>query len=142
MVNSSAPLKSLSWSKINGIITSGASKGGGGGGGVVNPGYPVPPATPGIPTGTTATAINAVAKTVTISQNPTISTASANVVYGSVGGQSIIAVMRQGQNNASLNEAGVLTQSDVPLIPNPAPTKAALIPSKYTVAEALTQIKI
>ena len=97
---------------------------------------------PGIPTGTTATAINAVAKTITISQNPTISTAPANVVYGSVGGQSIIAVMRQGQNNASLNEGGVLTQSDVPLIPNPAPTKAALIPSKYTVAEALTQIKI
>jgi len=97
---------------------------------------------PGIPTGTTATAINAVAKTVTISQNPTISTAPANVVYGSVGGQSVIAVMRQGQNNASLNEAGVLTQSDVPLIPNPVPTKAALIPSKYTVAEALTQIKI
>jgi hypothetical protein len=97
---------------------------------------------PGIPTGSTATAINSGAKTITISQNPTISTAAANVVYGSVGGQSIIAVMRQGQNNASLNEAGVLTQSDVPLIPNPVPTKAALIPSKYTVAEALTQIKI
>lgn len=97
---------------------------------------------PGIPTGSTATAINSGAKTITISQNPTISTATANVVYGSVGGQSIIAVMRQGQNNASLNEAGVLTQSDVPLIPNPVPTKATLIPSKYTVAEALTQIKI
>jgi hypothetical protein len=97
---------------------------------------------PGIPTGSTATAINSGAKTITISQNPTISTAAANVVYGSVGGQSIIAVMRQGQNNASLNEAGVLTQSDIPLIPNPVPTKAALIPSKYTVAEALTQIKI
>jgi hypothetical protein len=97
---------------------------------------------PGIPTGSTATAINSGAKTITISQNPTISTAAANVVYGSVGGQSIIAVMRQGQNNASLNEAGVLTQSDIPLIPNPVPTKATLIPSKYTVAEALTQIKI
>ena len=97
---------------------------------------------PGIPTNTTATAINTGAKTITISQNPTISTASANVVYGSVGGQAIIAVMRQGQNNATLNEAGVLTQSDIPLIPNPAPTEANLLSSTYTVAQALPQIKI
>ena len=97
---------------------------------------------PGIPVGSTATAINSGAKTVTISQTPTISTASANVVYGSVGGQSIIAVMRQGQNNATLNEAGILTQSDIPLIPNPAPTEANLISSVYTVAQALPQIKI
>jgi hypothetical protein len=97
---------------------------------------------PGIPANTTATAINSGAKTVTISANPTLSTASANVVYGNVGGQAIIAVMRQGQNNASLNEAGVLTQSDIPLIPNPAPQAATLIPSQYTVAEAVAQIKI
>lgn len=97
---------------------------------------------PGIPTGSTATAINSGAKTITISQNPTVSTAAANVVYGSVGGQSIIAVMRQGQNNATLNEAGVLTQSDIPLIPNPTPNTANLISSVYTVPQALTQIKI
>jgi len=97
---------------------------------------------PGIPVGSTATAINSGAKTITISQTPTISTASANVVYGSVGGQAIIAVMRQGQNNATLNEAGVLTQSDIPLIPNPTPTEANLISSVYTVAQALPQIKI
>ena len=97
---------------------------------------------PGIPVNTTATAINAVAKTITLSANPTLSTASANAVYGNIGGQAIIAVMRQGQNNASLNEAGVLTQQDIPLIPGTAPQPAALIPSKYTVAEALTQIKI
>jgi len=97
---------------------------------------------PGIPVGSTATAINTGAKTITISQNPTVSTASANVVYGSVGGQSIIAVMRQGQNNATLNEAGVLTQSDIPLIPNPPPTAANLISSVYTVPQALPQIKI
>jgi len=97
---------------------------------------------PGIPANTTATAINTGAKTITISNNPTLSTAKANVVYGNVGGQAIIAVMRQGQNNASLNEAGVLTQQDIPLIPNPAPQKATLIPSQYTVAEAVAQIKI
>ena len=97
---------------------------------------------PGIPVGSTATAINSGAKTITISQTPTISTASANVVYGSVGGQAIIAVMRQGQNNATLNEAGILTQSDIPLIPNPAPTEANLLSSTYTVAQALPQIKI
>jgi hypothetical protein len=50
--------------------------------------------------------------------------------------------MRQGQNNATLNEAGILTQSDIPLIPNPPPTKANLISSVYTVAQALPQIKI
>lgn len=97
---------------------------------------------PGIPANTTATAINVGAKTITLSNNPTLSTASANAVYGNVGGQAIIAVMRQGQNNASLNEAGVLTQQDIPLIPNPAPQKATLIPSQYTVAEAVAQIKI
>jgi hypothetical protein len=97
---------------------------------------------PGIPANTTATAINSGAKTLTISANPTLSTASANVVYGNVGGQSIIAVMRQGQNNATLNEAGVLTQSDIPLLPGTAPQKANLISSKYTVAEAVAQIKI
>jgi hypothetical protein len=97
---------------------------------------------PGIPVGSTATAISSGSGTITISLTPTISTASANVVYGSVGGQSIIAVMRQGQNNATLNEAGILTQSDIPLIPNPAPTEANLISSVYTVAQALPQIKI
>jgi hypothetical protein len=97
---------------------------------------------PGIPANTTATAINSGAKTITISQNPTLSTAGANIVYGSVGGQSIIAVMRQGQNNTALNEAGVLTQSDIPLIPPTAPKEANLIPSTYTVQQALAQIKI
>lgn len=97
---------------------------------------------PGIPENTTATAINATAKTITISANPTLSTAGANVVYGSVGGQSLIAVMRQGQNNAALNEAGVLTQSDVPLIPNPQPKEANLLSSTYTVQQAINQIKI
>lgn len=96
---------------------------------------------PGIPANTTATAINAGAKTITLSNNPTLSTASATAVYGNVGGQAIIAVMRQGQNNASLNEAGVLTQQDIPLIPGSS-TKATLIPSQYTVAEAVAQIKI
>jgi hypothetical protein len=95
---------------------------------------------PGIPDNTTATAIGST--TITISQNPILSTASANIVYGSVGGQSIIAVMRQGQNNTSLNEAGVLTQSDIPLIPPTAPKEANLIPSTYTVQQALAQIKI
>lgn len=97
---------------------------------------------PGIPENTTATAINSTAKTITISANPTLSTAGANIVYGNIGGQSIIAVMRQGQNNTSLDAAGVLTQSDIPLIPNPPPTQANLISSTYTIAQAINQIKI
>jgi hypothetical protein len=97
---------------------------------------------PGIPENTTATAIDSTAKTITISTNPTLSTAGANLVYGNVGGQAIIAVMRQGQNNASLNAAGVLTQSDIPLIPNPPLQEANLISSTYTVAQAISQIKV
>lgn len=97
---------------------------------------------PGIPEGTTATAINSGAKTITISQNPTLSTTGANAVYGNIGGQAIIAVMRQGQNQTALNSAGILTQGDIPLIPNPAPTQANLISSVYTVPQAVAQIKI
>lgn len=92
---------------------------------------------PGIPEGTTATAINSGAKTITLSLAPTTSTGSGNCVYGSVGGQSMIAVMRQGQNNVLLNSAGILTQSDIPLIPSPAPTEANLLSSTYTVPQVL-----
>lgn len=97
---------------------------------------------PGIPANSTVTGINTGAKTITISANPTLSTAGANIVYGNVGGQAIIAVMRQGQNNTSLNTAGVLTQSDIPLIPNPTPKEANLLPSTYTVQQAIAQVKI
>lgn len=91
---------------------------------------------PGIPAGSTATAINSGARTITISQTPTKTTSGATTVYGNVGGQAIIAVMRQGQNQTVLNASGILTQSDIPLIPNPSPTEANLLPSTYTEVQA------
>jgi hypothetical protein len=96
----------------------------------------------GIPASTTVTALNTSAQTITMSSAATISQTGANIVYGNIGGQAIIASMRQGQNQTILNAAGILSQADIPLIPNPPPTEATLIPSNYTVAQAVSQIKI
>jgi hypothetical protein len=57
------------------------------------------------------------------------------------GGQAVVATMRQGQSNAALNQAGVLTASDIPLIPNPAPQAAQLSTATYTVQQAVANIK-
>ena len=57
------------------------------------------------------------------------------------GGQAVVATMRQGQSNAALNEAGILTASDIPLIPNPSPAVATLSTATYTVAQAVANIK-
>ena len=57
------------------------------------------------------------------------------------GGQAVVAVMRQGQSNAALNEAGILTASDIPLIPNPPPAVATLSTATYTVAQAVANVK-
>ena len=57
------------------------------------------------------------------------------------GGQAVVAVMRQGQSNAALNEAGILTASDIPLIPNPSPPVAQLSTATYTVQQAVANIK-
>ena len=57
------------------------------------------------------------------------------------GGQAVVASMRQGRTQTALNEAGVLSSADVPLIPNPPPQQATLLPDTYTVQQAVAQIK-
>lgn len=59
----------------------------------------------------------------------------------SEGGQAMIATMRQGRTQSAINAAGILSASDIPLIPNPPLQQANLLPSTYTVAQAVGQIK-
>jgi hypothetical protein len=90
----------------------------------------------GIVASTTVTNINTVAKTITMNTAATASVASGNIVYGNIGGQAIIAVMRQGTNQTALGDSGILTNSNVPLgTPIPLP-EANLIPSVYTETQA------
>jgi hypothetical protein len=51
-------------------------------------------------------------------------------------GQSIIGSLRQGLNQAALNNAGIYDNSNIPATPNPPPPTAPLLPSTYTAAEA------
>jgi hypothetical protein len=52
------------------------------------------------------------------------------------GGQAIVGVLRQGQNQEALNNAGILTNSNVPAEPATAPPQAQLSSAEYTVAQA------
>ena len=52
------------------------------------------------------------------------------------GGQAIVGVLRQGQNQQVLNRIGIQTNSGIPADPNPPPPEAELIPSEYTEEEA------
>ena len=51
-------------------------------------------------------------------------------------GQSIVACLRQAQNQRALGAAGIVVSSKIPAEPNPPPPEAVLIPSEYTEAEA------
>ena len=52
------------------------------------------------------------------------------------GGQAIVGVLRQGQNQEALNNAGILTNSNVPAEPATVPPQAQLSSADYTVAQA------
>ena len=52
------------------------------------------------------------------------------------GGQAIVGVLRQGQNQEALNNAGILTNSNVPSEPATVPPQAQLSSADYTVAQA------
>jgi hypothetical protein len=56
------------------------------------------------------------------------------------GGQAIVATMRQGRTDSALNTAGILSASDIPLIPSPSAQQANLLPSTYTVQQAVANI--
>lgn len=52
------------------------------------------------------------------------------------GGQAIVACLREGRNKVALNAVGLVTNSNIPAEPIPAPPDAELIPAEYTEAEA------
>lgn len=51
-------------------------------------------------------------------------------------GQCIIAAMREGRNQVVLGASAVVSNSNIPADPDPAPPQANLIPSTYTTAQA------
>ena len=51
-------------------------------------------------------------------------------------GQSVIACLRQAQNQRALGTAGIVVSSKIPAEPDPPPPEAVLIPSEYTETEA------
>jgi len=80
-----------------------------------------------IPTGTTVSSFNIGAGTLTMSQNANATVQLANLVVGNAGGQAIIGVMIQGRNQVALNNAGILTNNNVPLSYPVPPAQANLI---------------
>ena len=53
-----------------------------------------------------------------------------------LGGQSIVASLREGRNQVLLNSVGIRTNSNIPAEPIPPPPDAVLIPSEYSESEA------
>lgn len=53
-----------------------------------------------------------------------------------LGGQAIVAALREGINNAALGNCGLSTNSSIPSDPNPPPPQAPLLPSGYSTTEA------
>jgi hypothetical protein len=51
-------------------------------------------------------------------------------------GQSVVACLRQAQNQRALGAAGIVVSSKIPAEPDPPPPEAVLIPSEYTETEA------
>jgi hypothetical protein len=57
-----------------------------------------------------------------------------------LGGQAVVACLRQGRNETVLNNAGVLLTLGIPSDPVPPPATATLIPSTYSESEAISQV--
>jgi hypothetical protein len=53
-----------------------------------------------------------------------------------LGGQAVVACLREGRNQVALNNAGIFTNSQIPSDPVPPPPDAELLPSVYTEQEA------
>lgn len=53
-----------------------------------------------------------------------------------LGGESVVGCLRQGRNQAALNESGIYTNNKIPGGANPPPPPAELLPSVYTESEA------
>jgi len=59
---------------------------------------------------------------------------------GTLGGEAIVACLREGRNQAALNTAGIFTNTQIPSDPVPPPPVAELIPSIYTESEAINLV--
>ena len=78
-----------------------------------------------IPSGTVVNSFGS--GNLTMSQSANTTTQLANLIVGNVGGQAIIGVMVQGRNQTALNNAGILTNNNVPLSYPTQPPQANLI---------------
>jgi hypothetical protein len=96
----------------------------------------------GIPAESHISAYNWPARTITSEKASTISQTKANLVIGTPGGQAVVATMRQGTNFTASDFAGILLQSGVPLGTNPPAPDAVLLPTQYSVQEAVRKITI
>lgn len=54
----------------------------------------------------------------------------------SLSGEAVVGCLRQGHNQASLDQSGIYTNLNIPADPNPPAVDAVLLPSTYTEAEA------
>lgn len=95
----------------------------------------------GIASNAVVGSFNTGAKTLTMSIPATATIPNTAMVVGNIGGQAILAVMRQSVNQQAINNAGVLTNSNVPLAYPTQPPLANLIPATYTTAEATALLK-
>jgi hypothetical protein len=57
-----------------------------------------------------------------------------------LGGQAIIACLREGKNQTALNNSGIFTNTKIPADPNPPPPQAELLPSTYSESEAASLV--
>jgi hypothetical protein len=55
-------------------------------------------------------------------------------------GESIIACLREGRNQAALNSTGIFTNSQIPSDPKPPPPEAQLLPSVYSEDQAINLV--
>jgi len=53
-----------------------------------------------------------------------------------LGGQAVVACLREGRNQVALNNSGIYTNTKIPSEPIPPPPQAELLPSEYTETEA------
>ena len=89
-----------------------------------------------IPGNTYVVSFNNSAKTLVMNQEANATVQPANLVVGSIGGQAVVGVLRQGINQTALDNAGIQTNFNVPLTPSVPPQQANLIPSGYTPQQA------
>ena len=57
-----------------------------------------------------------------------------------LGGQAIVASLREGRNGVALNSSGIFTNTKIPSDPIPPPAQAELIPSVYTETQAINLV--